>query len=409
MRSKLFWFIILVVLVATAFGLIEFLGAHKPITQPIQQVTKTSPQYEVIGQSIEGRKIEAYTYGKADTSKRLLFVGGMHGGYEWNSVLLAYQMMDYLQANPSAVPATELITIIPDLNPDGVYKVTGQEGKFAFSDLPVSAMTADMVNGTGRFNTHGVDLNRNFDCNWKPTSMWRTKQVSAGTNAFSEPESAALRDFVLKTKPVSAVFWHSQANAVYASECHAGVLPKTLDIMNAYANAAGYPAVKTFDAYSVTGDSEGWLASIGIPAITVEMKTHETVEWDKNLAGFRAVLAYFSGAQANPSGTNSATAHLGQTISVGSSVASAIKLTPQKVVEDSRCPAGVYCIQAGTVKVQVGLSGAKVGASTSTSTVFTLSQPQTFGSSTITLVKVDPLKTQTRIADADYVFIFEAK
>ncbi|KKT32826.1 MAG: Permease, partial [Candidatus Moranbacteria bacterium GW2011_GWF2_44_10] len=74
---------------------------------------------------------------------------------------------------------------------------------------------------------------------------------------------------------------HSQANAVYASECKNGILPKTLDIMNIYAHAAGYPAVKSFDAYAITGDAEGWLASINIPAITVELKTHETIEWDK--------------------------------------------------------------------------------------------------------------------------------
>jgi hypothetical protein len=60
--------------------------------------------------------------------------------------------------------------------------------------------------------------------------------------------------------------------------------------MNAYSKASGYPAVDSFNAYPITGDSEGWLASIGIPAITVELKTHQTLEWENNLAGFRAVL-----------------------------------------------------------------------------------------------------------------------
>jgi len=43
----------------------------------------------------------------------------------------------------------------------------------------------------------------------------------------------------------------------------------------------------------VTGDAEGWLASIGIPAITVELSTHETIEWEKNFAGIRALLDHF--------------------------------------------------------------------------------------------------------------------
>jgi hypothetical protein len=89
------------------------------------------------------------------------------------------------------------------------------------------------------------------------------------------------------------VFWHSQANAVYASECENGILAETLAIMNAYATAANYQAVDAFDAYEITGDAEGWLASIGIPAITVELSTHETIEWEKNLAGAKALFEYY--------------------------------------------------------------------------------------------------------------------
>lgn len=250
----------------------------------IEPVVQNSA-HAVIGYSVQGRVIEAFTYGSG--TAHLLFVGGMHGGYEWNSVLLAYTALDYLGAHPELVPENLAVTVIPSANPDGVYKIIGKEGRFTLSDAPSGNASA------GRFNANGVDLNRNFDCAWKPESMWKDKVVSAGTAAFSEPEAAALRDFVLKTKPSAAVFWHSQANAVYASACTAGVLPQTLTIMHAYAGASGYPAVTSFGAYEVTGDAEGWLASIGIPAITVELSTHETLEWQKNLAGMKALFAYF--------------------------------------------------------------------------------------------------------------------
>ena len=101
------------------------------------------------------------------------------------------------------------------------------------------------------------------------------------------------RDFVLKYSPDAFIFWHSKANAVYASECEAGILPETLEIMTAYSSAAGYNAVKTFDAYEITGDAEGWLASKNIPAITVELQTHETIEWEKNLAGIKALFEHY--------------------------------------------------------------------------------------------------------------------
>jgi len=213
----------------------------------------------------------------------------MHGGYEWNSVLLAYQFMDYLAANPQVIPQNITVAVIPNANPDGVFKVIGKEGRFTMADVSGTEESQTPA----RFNAHKVDLNRNFDCKWQPQSMWKGNKVSAGTAPFSEPESRAIRDFVLVYKPQAVTFWHSQANAVYASECKKGILPQTLAIMNTYAHAAGYPAVKSFDAYAITGDSEGWLASINIPAITVELKTHETMEWDKNLAGIMALFNYY--------------------------------------------------------------------------------------------------------------------
>ena len=248
------------------------------------------PAYErrVIGTSVEHRDIEAYTFGMGDT--HLLFVGGIHGGYEWNSVVLAYQAIEYFEAQMDALPTTVRITIIPVLNPDGVYEIIGKEGRFAIDEVP------DGPKAPGRFNANGVDLNRNFNCKWQPESTWRGRAVSAGTAPFSEPEAAALRDFVIghPSRPTAVIFWHSKANAVYASECEDGILPETLNLMSIYANASSYQAVASFDAYPVTGDAEGWLASIGIPAITVELKTHETIEWEQNLAGIQALLAYYA-------------------------------------------------------------------------------------------------------------------
>ena len=284
------WIVVLVLLLILIVGGFWFFNrAPEPpvVTPPIVAPVPTGSKEVMIGQSVQGRPITATTYGTG--GKHLLFVGGVHGGYEWNSVTLAYQFSDYLKQNPSAVPSSLSITIIPSLNPDGVFAVTGKEGRFAIPDVSTDAE----VLASGRFNANKVDLNRNFACKWQPEATWKSKKVSAGTSAFSEPEAAALRDFVLASKPEAVVFWHSQANAVYASECTAGVLPETLAVMNTYATAAGYPAISSFDAYPVTGDAEGWLASINIPAITVELKTHQTIEWEQNLAGAKALINYY--------------------------------------------------------------------------------------------------------------------
>ena len=61
-----------------------------------------------------------------------------------------------------------------------------------------------------------------------------------------------------------------------------------------YATASKYPAVNEFTAYVTTGAADDWLASIGIPAVTVELSTYENIEFDRNVAGAKAVLEYFN-------------------------------------------------------------------------------------------------------------------
>lgn len=254
----------------------------------VEQVVATS-SYAIIGQSVEGRNIEAYTFGTGDT--HLLFVGGVHGGYEWNSVVLAESVIAYIGSESLTIPSNLSVTIIPNLNPDGVYTALGKTS--GFSTTEALSIAPEPV-PAGRFNANGVDLNRNFDCKWAPESTWQGNTVSAGTAPFSEPEAAALRDFVLTTQPAAVIFWHSRANNVYASECLDGILPQTLTLMNAYATAGDYGAVAAFDAYPITGDAEGWLASIGIPAITVELETRENIEWTRNLAGIEALFNLYT-------------------------------------------------------------------------------------------------------------------
>ena len=285
-RRTTIFSIIFAMLILCSFTYFTFCNKTTPVPS-VPIVINLEPKHEVIGKSVEQRPIEAFTYGNGKT--HILFVGGMHGGYEWNSVLLAYQFIDYLSTYPDFIKKNMTVTVIPSANPDGVYKIVGKEGRFAITDI-----SSDISKDPGRVNVNGVDLNRNFDCNWQPKATWKNNPVSAGLEVFSEPETQTIRDFILKDYPVSVIFWHSMSGSVYASECNNGILPETLNIMNVYAKASGYNAIKTFDSYAITGDSEGWLASINIPAITVELKTHETVEWEQNLAGIKALLDYYN-------------------------------------------------------------------------------------------------------------------
>lgn len=242
----------------------------------------------LIATSVNGEEIIAYHYGTGDTE--LLFIGGIHGGYSWNTILVARALMDYLEADPSVIPENISVTVIPVLNPDGLYKTVGTTSAFTKDDVPESQTQTI----PGRFNANEVDLNRNFDCDWEAMGTWKDKQVSGGTSAFSEPESAGIRDYVNAHTPKGVIVWYSSAGGVFASSCHNGVLTETTTMTNLYANASKYKAYETFDFYEITGDMVNWLAKESIPAISVLLTSHDNIEWDKNKKGIDALLQHYS-------------------------------------------------------------------------------------------------------------------
>ncbi|MBU2330043.1 hypothetical protein KKG57_01095, partial [Patescibacteria group bacterium] len=80
-----------------------------------------------------------------------------------------------------------------------------------------------------------------------------------------------------------------------------------------------------------------------------------------------------------------------------------VTVQPLEVIEDSRCPTDVQCIQAGTVLVQVKLTDG-LGESTAEFTLGTTITTEVFS---VTLTDVSPAKVSTdSLTDADYRFTF---
>jgi hypothetical protein len=219
----------------------------------------------VYGISFGGHPLLAYRLG-AGISVRAI-IGGIHGGYEWNTVVLVSETLKYLQENPTLVPDGVTLYVIPCANPDGYATSHGLDG---------------------RVNGNGVDLNRNWDYQWQPTATHGTRPVNAGTHPFSEPETAALRDFILERDVEAAIFYHSaMARVFYGAErdqSAAYELAVVVSEATGYAIAAGVPGQIT------TGDAIDWMSAQGLASIEVELTTHEDIEWERNFQGLLAFL-----------------------------------------------------------------------------------------------------------------------
>jgi len=83
-----------------------------------------------------------------------------------------------------------------------------------------------------------------------------------------------------------------------------------------------------------------------------------------------------------------------------------ITVVPIEVVEDSRCPEDVQCIQAGTVRINVRI-GDEIET---TEKIITLGEKEVFGDISVRLIDVKPYPNSKKTIERDdYVFTFEIK
>lgn len=246
---------------------------------PTVTITSLEPITIEIGRSVNDVSIYAIQFGNGRNS--IILVGGLHAGYSPGSVELANLAIDYFRQNPGLIPNDITLYILPNVNPDS----------------PRSP-----GNLSGRLNGNGVDLNRNWGCDWQEEVAWRETPVpgAAGTAAFSEPETQALRDFILGLTPVAVVFWEARSanGLVSPGSCSDRSATSTL-LATIYGQATGY-IISDYEQIvnqQLNGDATNWLDNQGIPAIAVLLPDYTVTDWTNNRA---AILALFDTYSPNP-------------------------------------------------------------------------------------------------------------
>ncbi|MCA9328528.1 DUF2817 domain-containing protein [Candidatus Saccharibacteria bacterium] len=203
-----------------------------------------------VGSSVEGRSITAYKFGSG--SKRVLFIGGLHGN-ETSSFYTLNAWVDELEQNYHLLPSGVTAVVIPNANPDG------------------------FASGS-RTNAHSVDLNRNFPSNDWVTGVYMPGGIYAdqggGSSPLSEPESLALASYIGSFAPELVLTYHAQASAVFSN----GV-GSASSLASTYATKSGFGAYDSSHedgifSYPTTGELEAWLADKkSLPTLLVELAT----------------------------------------------------------------------------------------------------------------------------------------
>jgi len=206
--------------------------------------------------------LEVYRFGTG--GRQLLIVAGIHGGYEWNTIALADEFIARLRDEPERIPPEVSLYVLRALNPDGEARSRGSEG---------------------RANDNGVDLNRNWPTNWHldwdRTYCWHYLPITAGPHPLSEPETVAALRFILDHDFEGLLSYHSAALGIFPG----GSPPDTASLRLAQAIAAvsGYLYPPRDYGCEYTGQFADWAVSQGIPAVDVELSTHDSTDFDINV------------------------------------------------------------------------------------------------------------------------------
>ncbi|MEA2099991.1 MAG: M14 family metallopeptidase [Campylobacterota bacterium] len=176
---------------------------------------KTHPdlfKVESIGKTWEDRDILAVSITKNvknNKEKPALFYTGTIHAREWIGIELsltfAKYILEHIDYDPQLNDILDRTTLymVPCANPDG-YEYSRNHFSFWRKNR--------RRNSDGSF---GVDLNRNFEVGFSPNKDM-SSNVYSGPSAFSEPETAALRDFALEHKNITiALDYHSQGNVFF--------------------------------------------------------------------------------------------------------------------------------------------------------------------------------------------------
>jgi murein tripeptide amidase MpaA len=222
------------------------LSQHNDYLDALAAFNPDIAQVVTVGTSLEGRPIKGLRISNAGSGAPSFVMQGCQHAREWITPMVCQFVADYLVRNYGIDDeVTRLVDdvvwyIIPIVNVDGYeYSWT--------TDRMWRKNRRD--NGNGTF---GVDLNRNWSVGWggEGSSGNTGSETYRGTAPFSEPESTAVRDYVLSLSN-RAVFLdvHSYSQLILAPYGYTSDLPPDHDL---YQYLGAEMQQRIFDVHGMT-------------------------------------------------------------------------------------------------------------------------------------------------------------
>jgi protein MpaA len=197
------------------------------IASPYHSASELVGRYHVVGTSVENRQIECLVLGEGEDV--VLIIASIHGN-ENAGTPLVLQLTEYLYQHKDILQGRQVV-FLPVANPDGVFY-------------------------NCRFNTRGVDLNRNF------SAANRRNNAQFGHTALSEPEARIIKQLIEECSPDRIVTIHQGLDCID----YDGPGKMLAERMAQYCSL---PIKKIGEQSGSLGSYAG--ETLGIPIITIEL------------------------------------------------------------------------------------------------------------------------------------------
>lgn len=240
---------------------------------------------KIIGRSCGGRDITALKIGSA--AEYSLITAAFHGSEHITSVVLLMFIEELAAAiknggyisglNAARALKDRGVIFVPCVNPDGCeISVNGQNACGELKDTVRQLCLGDFEHWNA--NLRGVDINHNFNADWKNL---RKKEIKAGIlgpaptrfggyRPESEPETLALTELCRTVKIRQAAALHSQGEVIYWSygETEPPRAKKMAEIM---ATSSGYALDVPTGIADGGGFKDWFITEFRRPGFTIEL------------------------------------------------------------------------------------------------------------------------------------------
>ena len=232
-----------------------------------------------IGKSVMGRSIYCIRVGMG---KRKIFIGGAYHGLEYLTSLFLIRFIDeymfriinkwwFAGFNTEDIFKDVTMFIVPMVNPDGVDIATnGLDLLNIHHRNLIDTVGIHDFRHVWQANARGVDLNHNYDANWKMTVPSPSPTKYGGENPESECETQAIVNFIRKTDFDMLLAFHSQGKEIYYSFDGTNE-KKAFLAAQKLADISGYTLIRPTGSDSYGGCKDWFIMEFGKLGFTIEI------------------------------------------------------------------------------------------------------------------------------------------